>query len=159
MDEVILHIAKKLDIGAGQVARTVQLLDDDNTIPFIARYRKEMTGGLDEVQIEKIQDSYTYIKQLDKRKDEVIKRIEEQGKLTAELKNKINGAMILQEVEDLYLPYRQKRRTRAAIAKEKGLEPFADWLMALPTDPIEHIAKRYVSDDQQVASAQEAIQG
>jgi uncharacterized protein len=159
MDEVILHIAKKLDIGAGQVARTVQLLDDDNTIPFIARYRKEMTGGLDEVQIEKIQDSYTYIKQLDKRKDEVIKRIEEQGKLTAELKNKINGAMILQEVEDLYLPYRQKRRTRAAIAKEKGLEPFADWLMALPTDPIEQIAKRYVSDDQQVASAQEAVQG
>lgn len=159
MDEVILHIAKKLDIGAGQVARTVQLLDDDNTIPFIARYRKEMTGGLDEVQIEKIQDSYTYIKQLDKRKDEVIKRIEEQGKLTAELKNKINGAMILQEVEDLYLPYRQKRRTRAAIAKEKGLEPFADWLMALPTAPIEQIAKRYVSDDQQVASVQEAIQG
>ncbi|EST12279.1 Tex family protein [Sporolactobacillus laevolacticus] len=159
MDEVILHIAKKLDIGAGQVARTVQLLDDDNTIPFIARYRKEMTGGLDEVQIEKIQDSYTYIKQLDKRKEEVIKRIEEQGKLTAELKNKINGAMILQEVEDLYLPYRQKRRTRAAIAKEKGLEPFADWLMTLPTDPIEQIAKHYVSDDQQVASAQEAVQG
>ncbi|MDN3956961.1 Tex family protein [Sporolactobacillus laevolacticus] len=159
MDEVILHIAKKLDIGAGQVARTVQLLDDDNTIPFIARYRKEMTGGLDEVQIEKIQDSYTYIKQLDKRKEEVIKRIEEQGKLTAELKNKINGAMILQEVEDLYLPYRQKRRTRAAIAKEKGLEPFADWLMTLPTDPIEQIAKHYVSDDQQVASVQEAVQG
>lgn len=159
MDEVILHIAKKLDIGAGQVARTVQLLDDDNTIPFIARYRKEMTGGLDEVQIEKIQDSYTYIKQLDKRKEEVVKRIEEQGKLTAELKNKINGAMILQEVEDLYLPYRQKRRTRAAIAKEKGLEPFADWLMTLPTDPIEQIAKHYVSDDQQVASVQEAVQG
>ncbi|MCQ2011038.1 RNA-binding transcriptional accessory protein [Sporolactobacillus sp. STSJ-5] len=159
MDEVVLHIAKKLNISAPQVARTIELLEDDNTIPFIARYRKEMTGGLDEVQIEKIQDSYTYSKQLDKRKIEVINRIEEQGKLTDALKQKVNRALTLQEIEDLYLPYRQKRRTRASIAKEKGLEPLADWLMRLPSDPVEPFAEQFVSDQLQVASAEEVLQG
>lgn len=159
MEEVILHIAKELNIGAPQVRRTVQLLEADNTIPFIARYRKEMTGGLDEVQIEKIHESYTYSKQLDKRKDEVINRIEEQGKLTDALRQKIKRAMILQEVEDLYLPYRQKRRTRATIAKEKGLEPLADWLVQFPVGSIEHEAEHYVSAERQVDSVQDALQG
>ncbi|MCO7177163.1 Tex family protein [Sporolactobacillus kofuensis] len=157
MDAVILQLAKKLKVGAGQVARTIELLDDDNTIPFIARYRKEMTGGLDEVQIEQIQDSYTYSKQLAKRKEEVLTRIEEQGKLTDQLHSKINAATILQEVEDLYLPYRQKRRTRAAIAKEKGLEPLADWLMTLPTESVAEKAQHYFSEA--VCSVEEALQG
>ncbi|WP_152540335.1 Tex family protein [Sporolactobacillus terrae] len=159
MDATIIQIAKQLKLDAGQVARTVQLLDADNTIPFIARYRKEMTGGLDEVQIEKIQESYTYKQQLAKRKEEVLNRIEEQGKLTPELKQKINQASILQEVEDLYLPYRQKRRTRALKAKEKGLEPLADWLASLPVQPIEHEAARYISGEKHVASVEEALQG
>ena len=103
------------------------MLDEGNTVPFIARYRKEKTGALDEVQIRDIMERWQYIQNLEQRKEEVIRLIEEQGKLTAELELKIIKAVKLQEVEDLYRPYKQKRRTKATIAKEKGLEPFAEW--------------------------------
>src|SRR5699024_11807950 len=105
--------------------QVIQLLDEGNTVPFIARYRKEATGGLDEVEIKSIQDRWTYVVQLAERKAEVLRLIDEQGKLTEELKAEIEAADQLQRLEDLYRPYRQKRRTRATIAKEKGLEPFA----------------------------------
>src|SRR5690625_7445607 len=101
-------------------------MDEGNTVPFIARYRKEVTGGLDEVQIKTIADKWEYVVNLTERKEEVIRLIDEQGKLTEELKRDINQATQLQRIEDLYRPYRQKRRTRATIAKEKGLEPLAE---------------------------------
>ncbi|MCL1632359.1 RNA-binding transcriptional accessory protein [Sporolactobacillus sp. CPB3-1] len=159
MEEIIRHISESLKISVPQVARTIQLLEDENTIPFIARYRKEMTGGLDEVSIEKINESYIYSKQLAKRKDEIIQHIAEQGKLTGELEQKIRHASILQKVEDLYLPYRKKRRTRATVAKAKGLEPLADWLMSCPAEPIEEEAGHYVSEAKQVRDVDEALQG
>ncbi|TGA97875.1 RNA-binding transcriptional accessory protein [Sporolactobacillus shoreae] len=159
MSDVFLHIAKETGIGARQVERVIRLLEKDNTIPFVARYRKEMTGGLDEVQIGAINDAYTYSCQLGKRKDEVLKRIDEQGKLDESLKKKIQNAEKLQDVEDLYLPFRQKRRTRAAVAREKGLEPLADWLMKLPVASVSGEAAQYISAEKGVGSVEDAIQG
>ncbi|GGL53009.1 Tex family protein [Sporolactobacillus putidus] len=159
MDGIYLHIAKDLGIAAKQAEQVIRLLEDDNTIPFIARYRKEMTGGLDEVQIEQIQSAYVYSRQLQKRKEEVIARIEELGKLDESLKRKINHAAKLRDVEDLYLPYRQKRRTRAAIARDKGLEPFADWLMGLPETPVEEEAARFVSEEKELYTIDDVIRG
>lgn len=159
MDGIYLHIAKDLGIAAKQAEQVIRLLEDDNTIPFIARYRKEMTGGLDEVQIEQIQSAYVYSRQLQKRKEEVIARIEELGKLDENLKRKINHAEKLRDVEDLYLPYRQKRRTRAAIARDKGLEPFADWLMGLPETPVEEEAARFVSEEKELYTIDDVIRG
>ncbi len=131
---VDLHgkIAKELNLSKKQVSSVIGLLEEGNTVPFIARYRKEMTGALDEVQIKGVLDGWTYLQNLEQRKNDVIRLIEEQGKLTEELQVAILKADQLQIVEDLYRPYKQKRRTRAAVAKEKGLEPFAEWLMKFP---------------------------
>ncbi|NQT25608.1 RNA-binding transcriptional accessory protein, partial [candidate division KSB1 bacterium] len=122
-------IAQELEIRFNQVKNTIDLLDSDNTVPFISRYRKEVTGSLDEEQIRAVQDRIKYLRTLEERKQTVLKSIEEQGKLTPELKEKIQSAKKLQEVEDLYRPYKPKRRTRATIAKEKGLEPLADLML------------------------------
>lgn len=120
MQEKLLQlVADELSLKLGAVKRTIELLEEGNTVPFIARYRKEQTGGLDETEIKAIQDHWHYAVQLEERKQEVIRLIEQQGKLTEELKNEILNATKLQRVEDLYRPYRQKRRTRATIAKEK----------------------------------------
>ena len=119
------QLAKELSIKVEQAESTIKLIDEDNTIPFISRYRKEVTGGLDDGILRKFSDRLTYLRNLEERKAEVIRLIDEQGKLTEELEAKINEAQILREVEDLYRPYKQKRRTRATIAKEKGLEPLA----------------------------------
>jgi len=119
-------IAKDTQVKPYQAEAVIKLLEDGNTVPFIARYRKEATGSLDEVQIKSIEDRYHYIQQLGQRKEEVIRLIDEQGKLTEELQTSIVAATVLQRVEDLYRPYKQKRRTKATIAKEKGLEPLAD---------------------------------
>lgn len=153
-------IARETGLSMTQVKSTVVLLDEGNTVPFIARYRKEMTGTLDENQIRSIQERLTYLRNLEERKIEVIRLIEEQGKLTEELSQDIFSATRLQEVEDLYRPYKQKRRTRATMAKEKGLEPLAMYLLSLPThgDPMEE-AQRYVSAEQNVATPDEALQG
>lgn len=159
MNTVFIHIAKEMGIGAGQVDQVIRLLEKDNTIPFIARYRKEMTGGLDEVQIGAIHDAYAYSCQLGKRKDEVLARIDELGKLDESLRKKIQQAEKLQDVEDLYLPYRQKRRTRATVAREKGLEPLADWLMDLPVTPVSKEAIKFVSAEKEVKSVEDAIRG
>jgi uncharacterized protein len=131
-DEQLLgKVAAELTIPHKQVKSVISLLNEGNTVPFIARYRKEMTGALDEVQIRNIQERWQYIQNLEQRKEEVLRTIAEQGKLTEELSHQITKAEKLQEVEDLYRPYKQKRRTKATVAKEKGLEPLADWFLKL----------------------------
>ncbi|AEF94886.1 Tex-like protein [Desulfotomaculum nigrificans CO-1-SRB] len=154
------QIARELAIGEKQVAQTVKLLDDGNTVPFIARYRKEVTGELDEVQIRKIEERMTSLRNLAKRKEEVIHSIEEQGKLTEELKQAILAAETVTAVEDLYQPFRPKRKTRASAAREKGLEPLARWLFQAPpgADPAAE-ALNYVNPDAGVNNGEEALQG
>ncbi len=151
-------IAKDVAVKPGQVEAVINLLEEGNTVPFIARYRKEVTGSLDEVQIKAVEDRYHYIQQLEQRKEEVIRLIQEQEKLTPELEQAILSATILQRVEDLYRPYKQKRRTKATIAKEKGLEPLADLLLAFSNDALEQLAIDFV-DNEQVANPEEALMG
>ena len=156
--QMIQMIAAACEVKPNQANTVIQLLEDGNTVPFIARYRKEMTGSLDEVQIKAIEDKYQYVQQLEQRKSEVLRLIEEQGKLTEELAKAIQAATVLQRVEDLYRPYKQKRRTRATVAKEKGLEPLADTLMMFKSEPVEVLAASYV-DGEKVESVEEAITG
>ncbi|GIO10703.1 hypothetical protein J19TS2_02580 [Cohnella xylanilytica] len=159
-ERMIKQIASELGLSPGQVRTVAGLLDEGNTIPFIARYRKEMTGELDENQLRAIEERRGYLKQLEDRKGEVVRLIDEQGKLTPELAGAIASAVKLQELEDLYRPYRQKRKTRASVAKERGLEPLAQWLLAQPKqgDPRAEAA-RYVDAEKGVATPEEAIQG
>ena len=159
-ETIIKNIAKELNIQPKQVHNVITLIEEGNTVPFIARYRKERTNGLDEVQIRSITEKWEYAQNLEKRKDEVIRLIEEQGKLTEELKKSIERADKLQQVEDLYLPYKKKRRTKATIAKEKGLEPLAQWLFELPTkgDVFEK-AKEFISEEHEVSTVDDALQG
>lgn len=157
---LIQTIAQDTGVKPHQAERTIALLDEGNTVPFIARYRKEMTGQLDETQIRAIEERLRYLRNLSVRKEEVLRLIEEQGKLTEELKTAIERAVKLQEVEDLYRPYKQKRRTRATMAKEKGLEPLAQYLLALPkSGELEQEASQYVDPEKGVQSAEEALQG
>src|SRR5688572_20842331 len=122
------HISRLLDIPLKSLTTVIALLDEGATVPFIARYRKEITGNLDEVQIRAIQEKLEYFRELEDRRETVLKSIEEQGKLTPELKARIAAALEKNELEDLYLPYKPKRRTKASIAREKGLEPLAQYL-------------------------------
>jgi len=157
---LIQTIARDTGVKPHQAERTIALLDEGNTVPFIARYRKEMTGQLDETQIRAIEERLRYLRNLSVRKEEVLRLIEEQGKLTDELKAAIERAVKLQEVEDLYRPYKQKRRTRATMAKEKGLEPLAQYLLALPkSGEPEREASRYIDPEKGVQSAEDALQG
>ncbi|MFJ7374855.1 Tex family protein [Lysinibacillus capsici] len=156
--QMLQLIAKDVAVKPGQVEAVINLLEEGNTVPFIARYRKEVTGSLDEVQIKAVEDRYHYIQQLEQRKEEVIRLIQEQEKLTPELEQAILSATILQRVEDLYRPYKQKRRTKATIAKEKGLEPLADLLLAFSNDALEQLATDFV-DNKQVANTEEALIG
>ncbi|ACA41753.1 Tex family protein [Lysinibacillus sp. fkY74-1] len=156
--QMLQLIAKDVAVKPGQVDAVIKLLEEGNTVPFIARYRKEVTGSLDEVQIKAVEDRYHYIQQLEQRKEEVIRLIQEQEKLTPELEKSILSATVLQRVEDLYRPYKQKRRTKATIAKEKGLEPLADLLLAFSHDTLEQLAIKFVDHDQ-VANAEDALAG
>ncbi|TWT02195.1 Tex family protein [Planomicrobium sp. CPCC 101079] len=159
MQQIQSLIAKETGVRPNQVAQVIALIEDGNTVPFIARYRKEATGSLDEVQIKAIDDRYTYIQNLEQRKIEVIRSITEQEKMTQELEKEIQNASVLQRLEDLYRPYKQKRRTKATIAKEKGLEPLADWLMAFTKeDPLAKAAE-FVNKEAGVESPEDAIQG
>lgn len=159
-ERIIKQVAKELSLSLKQVRTTPELLDEGNTIPFIARYRKEMTGELDENQLRSIEERIVYLRNLEDRKLEVIRIIEEQGKLTGELKQSITQAVKLQEVEDLYRPYRQKRKTRASVAKEKGLEPLAVWIWGQPKqgDALQEAAK-YINAELGVEDAEAALQG
>lgn len=150
---------KALTYKKDQIENVIKLIKEDNTIPFIARYRKEMTGGLDEVQINEIYETYNYAVQLKKRKEEVTRLIDEQGKLTDDLSSAIEKSTKLQEVEDIYRPYKQKRRTRATMAKEKGLEPLADWILSFPLSPVEPEAEKYISEEKEVLDVGAAMQG
>lgn len=158
--QIMKVISAELNIKEKSIQNVIELINDGNTVPFIARYRKELTGGLDEVQIRDITEKYQYRINLQTRKEEVIRLIEEQGKLTEDLKVAIEKADKLQEVEDLYRPYKQKRRTRATVAKEKGLEGLAEWLFSLPTDAdVEKEASKYLSEEKEVNTIEEAISG
>ena len=160
MTQQLKQLAKELNRPLGKVTAAVELLDGGNTIPFIARYRKEVTGEMDEVVLRQLSDRLQYLRNLEQRKEDVIKNIAEQGKLTDELEAKIRQAEILQEVEDLYLPYKQKRRTRAGIAREKGLEPFALGILEGGiTNDVQTEAKSYIDEEKGVGSVEEAIQG
>lgn len=159
-ERLLKQLTTELSLGKGQVERTIGLLDEGNTIPFIARYRKEMTGELDENQLRTLEERLHYMRGLEGRKREVLRLIAEQGKLTEALKQSIVKSVKLQEVEDLYRPYRQKRKTRASVAKERGLEPLATWILSEPKtgDPMAEGAK-YIDAEKGVESAEQAIQG
>ncbi|SDZ32741.1 Tex family protein [Bacillus sp. 166amftsu] len=152
-------LVKELGFTEKQVRHVIQLTEEGNTVPFIARYRKEWTGSLDEVQIRAILERWQYMMQLEDRKEEVLRLIHEKGKLTEELHQHIISATKLQEVEDLYRPYKEKRRTKATIAKDKGLEPLAEWLLLFTKEDPKAKAKEFVNAEKEVQSVQEALQG
>ncbi len=158
-NEIIELVTKDTEIKASTVTKVIELLEEGNTVPFIARYRKEMTSGLDEVEIKLIQDTYEYATQLKERKEEVIRLIDEQEKLTEELAKEINAATKLQRLEDLYRPYRKKRRTRATIAKEKGLEPLAKQVFEQTLTDVESEAKAYYSEEHGLTTTEEVLAG
>src|SRR5574344_1501016 len=161
MDKIINQLSIELNIPKNKIENTVKLIDEGNTIPFIARYRKEVTGALDDEVLRNLNERLMYLRNLSDRKDEVIRLIDSQGKLTDELKNNILNANILTEVEDLYRPYKQKKRTRATIAKEKGLEPLAKViiLQKLKDGNKEEIAKEYVNEEKDLNTPLDCIKG
>ena len=153
-------ITEELGIKRWQVDAAVQLIDEGNTIPFIARYRKEAHGTMNDEQLRNLYERLTYLRNLEEKKEQVLASIEEQGKLTPELRAQIENAETQVLVDDLYRPYRPKRRTRATIAKEKGLEPLALLIsMQQMKEPLETAANEFVSEEKEVASVEEAIEG
>ncbi|MBR0597993.1 Tex family protein [Sinanaerobacter chloroacetimidivorans] len=158
---ILEKLAQEFHLKLSQVENTVQLIDDGNTIPFIARYRKEVTGALSDVTLRDLHERLIYLRNLEQRKEEVIRLIEEQGKLTEELRTEILKAEVLQRVEDLYKPYKQKKATRASKAKEKGLEPLAllIWAQELESGSLEELAQPYLSEEKGVLTAEDALQG
>ena len=158
--DIIKVLAEELAVKNGQVEAAVKLMDEGNTIPFISRYRKEATGSLNDEQLRKLHERLTYLRNLEEKKAQVLCSIEEQGKLTEELKERIEAAQTLALVDDLYRPYRPKRRTRATIAKEKGLEGLANYiLLQMCTEPVEKEAEKYISEEKEVKNVQEALEG
>ncbi|MGF7059815.1 Tex family protein [Brassicibacter mesophilus] len=159
--DIVSQLTQELKLKKIQVESTIKLIDEGNTIPFIARYRKEMTDGLSDEVLREFDDRLTYLRNLELRKEEVIRLIDEQGKLTEELKADILKADVLQKVEDLYRPYRQKRRTRATVAKEKGLEPLAELILKqeVVSGTIEQLASPYINEELEVNTVEDAING
>ncbi len=158
--DIIVKLAEELSVQKWQVEAAVGLIDEGNTIPFISRYRKEATGSLNDEQLRNLHERLVYLRNLEDKKEQVLSSIEEQGKLTEELKEKILKAETMVTVEDLYRPYRPKRKTRASVAKEKGLEPLAETILAqeITTDILEEAAK-YISEEKEVKTSKEALQG
>ena len=171
MEKIIKIIAEELGIKEKQVENAIKLIDEGNTIPFIARYRKEVTGGLSDEILRDLGERLTYLRNLEQRKEEVVKSIDEQGKLTDEILQSIAIAKTLAEVEDIYRPYKQKKKTRATVAKAKGLEPLANIILEQKeTKDINEIAKEYINieklseedkknKDKVVATVDDAIAG
>ena len=159
--EILIHIAQTLNVPMRGLVAAIELLDEGGTVPFIARYRKEATGNLDEVQIRDIEDRLGYFRELADRRASILGSIEEQGKLTPDLKARIEATLDKSELEDLYLPYKPKRRTKATIAREKGLEPIALYLWAQHSGPetLEQLASRHVDPEKGVTSLEEALTG
>ena len=154
-------LCSEFSVSETHMNNIISLIDDGNTIPFIARYRKEMTGSCDDQKLREIFERLTYLRNLQKRKEDVLASIEEQGKLTEELTEAVNNAVTLAEVEDIYRPYKQKRKTRASVAKEKGLEPLANTLFSFELKGVDliDVAKEYVDEEKGVATPEEALQG
>ena len=161
MQDIIQLLAQELDKQPQHVANVVRLLDEGNTIPFIARYRKELHGAMDDTSLRTLEERLNYLRGLQERRDAVKKSIEDQGKLTEELSAAIDAAQTLAEVEDLYRPYKQKRRTRATVAREKGLEPLAQLLFAQAPDCPDPLteAEKYIDPDKGVETAEDALAG
>jgi uncharacterized protein len=158
-DSLCRIIAGELQARAEQVEAAVRLLDEGNTVPFIARYRKEVTGGLDDTQLRNLETRLGYLRELEDRRQAILKSIGEQGKLTDALEKAINGTLSKTELEDLYLPYKPKRRTRGQIAIEAGLEPLADLLWNEPSHDPETEAAKYIDADKGVADTKAALDG
>ena len=159
-EKIFKKIAEELSIRESQVEATVKLIDEGNTIPFIARYRKEVTGNLSDETLRDLGERLTYLRNLEKRKEEIIRLIDEQGKLTDELTIKIASTMVLSELEDIYRPYKPKKRTRATIAKEKGLEPLANIIyLQQEKKPILEVASEYINEEKEIKTAEDAITG
>ena len=158
---LLLHISNLLNVPVRGLSAVIELLDDGGTVPFIARYRKEATGNLDEVQIRAIEEKLAYFRELEERRESILASIAEQGKLTDELKMRIEATLDKNELEDLYLPYKPRRRTKATIAREKGLEPLAAYLWAQQPaeEPLEMLALKFVSTELSVATVEEALEG
>ena len=160
MDKIIKIISEELGVKASQVESAIKLIDEGNTIPFISRYRKEATGGLSDEQLRTLGERLNYLRNLEERKAEVVKLIDAQGKLTEEIVKNLENANTLADVEDIYRPYKQKKRTRATIAKEKGLEELANIIFdQVSKEPIEEVAKNYINEEKGVNSVEEAING
>jgi len=160
VDAIFKKLAEELNIRESQVESTVKLIDEGNTIPFIARYRKEVTGNLSDEVLRNLGERLTYLRNLEARKEEIIRLIDEQGKLTDELTIKIAGTMVLSELEDIYRPYKPKKRTRATIAKEKGLEPLATFIyLQLENKDVYEEAKTYINEEKDVKTVEDAING
>ena len=160
--DIIKQLAEEFKIKIEQVEKTVALIDEGNTIPFIARYRKEETGSLDDVLLRDLDDRLTYLRNIEKRKEEVKNLITEMGKMTDEIAASIDNAQTITEVDDIYRPFRPHRKTRASVAKEKGLEPLAEIILAQEdtyTPTIEEIALDYINEELGVESAEDALAG
>ena len=158
--DILQIIADELNVKYKQVENAVNLIDEGNTIPFIARYRKEVTGGLSDEDLRILYERLNYLRNLENRKEEVKNSIEEQGKLTDEIVNALQNAKILAEVEDIYRPYKQKKRTRATVAKEKGLAPLSEALINQDNKvSIEEIAKKFIDPEKGVETVEDAIAG
>ena len=158
--DIVLKLKEELQVEKWQIEAAVKLIDEGNTIPFISRYRKEATGSLNDEQLRGLHERLQYLRNLEEKKEQVLGSIEEQGKLTEELKARILAAETLVVVEDLYRPYRPKRKTRASVAKEKGLDGLAEYILMQNTElPLETEAERYLSEEKEVHTVAEAIQG
>ena len=158
--DIIASLTSELNVGRGQVEAAVKLIDEGNTIPFIARYRKEATGSLNDEVLRSLDERLRYLRGLEEKKAQVMASIADQGKLTGELKKKIEEARTMVAVDDLYLPYRPKRKTRASMARERGLEPLADWIASQNAGTsLEDAVKPYVSEEKGVDSVKTAIAG
>ncbi len=156
---IISQLSEELKIKQTQVEAAVKLIDDGNTIPFIARYRKEATGALDDQQLRELFERLTYLRNLEKRKEEVSSAIEGLELMTDEIRAMLEKAVTLSEVEDIYRPFKPKKKTRAGIAKEKGLQPLADFIMAQTLADPEKEAEKYISEEKGIASAADALAG
>ena len=158
--DIIKVLQQELQIGYKQAEAAVALIDEGNTIPFIARYRKEATGALDDQVLRNLDERLRYLRNLEEKKEQVLGSIREQEKLTPELEAQIRAAATMVAVDDLYRPYRPKRRTRAMIAKERGLEPLADLIsLQMVKEPVEKLAEAYISQEKEVLTAQDAVNG
>ncbi|MDE7028455.1 MAG: RNA-binding transcriptional accessory protein, partial [Lachnospiraceae bacterium] len=158
--DIILKLKEELNVEKWQVEAAVKLIDEGNTIPFISRYRKEVTGSLNDEVLRNLNERLGYLRNLEEKKEQVLGSIEEQGKLTDELRQKILAAETIVAVDDLYLPYRPKRKTRASVAKEKGLDKLADIILAQETaNPLIAEAQPYVDEEKGVKNVKEALQG